>query len=246
MSNSNCEKITCGALKSPDDSRDWSYEALARGSEDTLPEEFSYMGSPVRDQGAEKLCAAFAGAAIKEIHCRQDGVDITLSPHFIYHHRINKGTNGMYGRNVFQILNKIGTVPAEMITDDIENMSTYRYNKLVRHAKKYRINHYARVGTIRGLKRAIIEAGPCYLSLPLCKQRPYFWRPENGEIVSEGHATVVIGYDREGFILRNSWGEDWNGDGHVVFPYADWGCHIECWVVINGDSSKKTNECTIL
>ena len=244
-----CSRINCGALKSPNDSRDWSFEALDRGFTDNLPEEFSYIEyePPIRDQGEDKSCAAHVGAAIKEIHCWCDGNLVTLSPEFIYHHRVNKGSNGMYGRNVFHVLRTIGTVPQEMITENLDSIDARTYNKLIRHAKNYRIGHYARIHTVGGLRRAVYEIGPCYLSLPLCRRRPEFWRSEPGEAINEGHATVVIGYTREGFILRNSWGRDWNNDGHIIFPYADWNCHIECWVAIIGElPRKKTSKCTIL
>jgi hypothetical protein len=48
-----------------------------------------------------------------------------------------------------------------------------------------------------------------------------------------GHAVVVIGYNKEGFILMNSWGATWNGDGTIVFPYDEWESHWECWVSVD-------------
>jgi hypothetical protein len=38
-----------------------------------------------------------------------------------------------------------------------------------------------------------------------------------------GHATLVVGYDAEGYIIRNSWGTDWGKQGfaHVSYAYAE-------------------------
>ena len=49
---------------------------------------------------------------------------------------------------------------------------------------------------------------------------------------------TIVGYNKEGFIVRNSWGSKWNGNGHVIFPYADWGLHWEVWSSIDAESPK--------
>jgi C1A family cysteine protease len=44
---------------------------------------------------------------------------------------------------------------------------------------------------------------------------------------------AIVGWDTEGFIIRNSWGDDWNDDGHTIFPYTDWGLQWEVWTAID-------------
>src|ERR1700761_6159365 len=114
------QEILAGALLSPRDPDDCIYEHIACGQVTTnsiLPEEFdlrSYM-RPARDQGVRPTCAAFCASAMREIQEKKHGVlDEYMSPEFIYFHRENKPGAGMYGRNVFQILQKIGTVPESM------------------------------------------------------------------------------------------------------------------------------------
>jgi len=47
-----------------------------------------------------------------------------------------------------------------------------------------------------------------------------------------GHAFAIVGYTREGFIVQNSWGEQWGQGGFGVLPYADWLENaMDCWVV---------------
>ena len=46
-----------------------------------------------------------------------------------------------------------------------------------------------------------------------------------------GHAFVIVGYTREGFIIQNSWGTAWGTDGQAVLNYADWIDNaMDCWV----------------
>lgn len=257
-------EVSLGALPSPQDPRDWVFERLAQGPEGcywaTLPDEYDLRehSQPVRKQGDRGTCGAISAAAIKEIQERRDcGFNTYMSPEFIYYHRENKPSSGMYGRNVFQVLQKIGSVPEDMYPyRERDGIAPVPHKRLYKEAKKYRINQYARVDTIDGTKRALIELGPCYMSLPIYRNRPEFWRPAKGEKSSGGHAVAIVGYNKQGFILRNSWGPEWNSDGHVIFPYTDWGLHWECWVSVDDksppwnssprsrDSEKKT--CNIL
>lgn len=230
----------CGALKSPDDPSDWIFEHLAQGPLGTyrseFPEEYDLRqySQRSRDQGVRGTCAAFTAAAIKEIQESRDcGFNEWMSPEFIYYHRNNKPAKGMYGRNVFQILQRIGSVPESAYPYQIDDDAPPPTKKLYEHAARYRIANFARVTTVDGLKRALLELGPCYLLLPLYSNRPEFWRSSLNEKCNGGHAVAVIGYNRNGFILKNSWGPKWNGDGHIIFPYTEWGIQWECWVSID-------------
>ena len=37
-----------------------------------------------------------------------------------------------------------------------------------------------------------------------------------------GHAFALVGYNKHGFVVQNSWGELWGARGFAVLPYADW------------------------
>lgn len=241
-----------GAIKSTYDPRDWVFEKLILGRDGRymheLPEEFNLQehSQPTRDQGNRSTCAAFAGSAIKEIHEKQkSSFNEWMSPEFIYFYRDNKPISGMCGRNVFRVLQKIGSVPESSYNyESVDNNSKAPTKKQLQTAAQYRITNYARIETIAGVKRALIEIGPVYISLPLYKRQPEFWRPLQSEKCSVGHAAVIVGYNSQGFIIRNSWGDDWNGDGHILFPYEDWPKHWECWACIDAEKGKKS--CTII
>ena len=50
-----------------------------------------------------------------------------------------------------------------------------------------------------------------------------------------GHAFVIVGYTRAGFILQNSWGKSWGSDGLAILTYEDWSENaMDCWVAQTG------------
>lgn len=52
----------------------------------------------------------------------------------------------------------------------------------------------------------------------------------NAEIIG-GHAFAIVGYDREGFWIQNSWGADWGKRGFGHISYYDWLEHgSDVWV----------------
>jgi hypothetical protein len=50
-----------------------------------------------------------------------------------------------------------------------------------------------------------------------------------------GHAFAMVGFNRLGFVIQNSWGEDWGAGGFAVLTYADWLAHaMDAWVAALG------------
>lgn len=237
-----------GTARSPEDENDYIYDHLAASSGimiPCIPDTFKLGKLRARNQGKRPTCASFVAAAIRQAQLE---ADFEFSPEFIYHHRSNNNTEGMYPRNVFSIMQKIGIVPEEK----------YKYNtnsppsrEVIDLAKRYKITEYMRIKSIESVKRALVELGPCFLLLPQYNHDTYFWRDTNinkrGSISTPmGHAVTIIGYTLEGFILLNSWGENYGINGTVVYPYTEWNmgeCPWECWAcTTNLISSRKYND----
>lgn len=51
----------------------------------------------------------------------------------------------------------------------------------------------------------------------------------------DGHAYALVGFNRTGFVIQNSWGKDWGAGGFAVITYADWLAHaLDVWVAALG------------
>ena len=71
------------------------------------------------------------------------------------------------------------------------------------------------------------------IGFPVYNNTPQMWKKRENEQMKGGHAMTVIGYNQEGFIIRNSWGDTWGLNGYCVYPYRDWGSHWEIWTTID-------------
>ena len=227
-------------VPSPRDDRDWNSEAIFDTSTKLLRTfDLRRKLNKVRNQGYQGTCAAHVAACMKEWQERKDvGFRGYMSSQFIYNNRNNQTSSGMYGRDVMNILKDKGccteeTYPYEKIETSSEIDKTF-----LEEASNYKIKGYARVNTTDSLKRALLSNGPCYISFPVYNYSNYMWRQYKGEKKLGGHAMTVVGYDKKGFIIRNSWGAFWDKGGYCHYPYGDWGSHYEVWTTIDERSEK--------
>lgn len=60
---------------------------------------------------------------------------------------------------------------------------------------------------------------------------PFDGRPSQ----TGGHAFALVGFNKHGFVLQNSWGREWGAGGFAVMTYADWLANgMDAWVVALG------------
>lgn len=94
---------------------------------------------------------------------------------------------------------------------------------------------------IEAMKQAIVEYGPISVSIGIGSDFGGYWSSggiyrctnDNGA----NHAVVIVGYNNTGqyWIIKNSWGSTWNGDGYFKMGYNE--CDVEdfpIYVKING------------
>lgn len=187
---------------------------------------------PIRDQGNQNSCVAMTAACIKEFQEYFDSLQkkkLYFSPQFIYNNRKNQKTEGMTIRDLLKILQKKGCcLESTYSYGNIESPKKIPYY-VYEEASKHKIKNYFRIDTIIGLKNALINYGPCLIAFPVYNNKKYFWKKENNKKILSGHALTVVGYNKKGFILRNSWGEEWGDNGYTIYPYSHFGSHWEIW-----------------
>ena len=100
------------------------------------------------------------------------------------------------------------------------------------------------VESISDLQAAINEVGAVYVSSDVhkgwdaipdkAKSLPQIpWK--RGTKPDGGHAFALVGYDKDGFIVQNSWGKDWGYHGFAKLAYDDWLTNADdAWVAVLG------------
>ena len=194
---------------------------------------------PVRDQGTLGSCASFASSAMKEWQERIEGnFNGYLSPAYIYINRRNLPQEGMYLSDVCDILANKGTC-----TESSYNYSNLTSNpnpnnikpnnlpsNVIKEANKYRTSNSVLIETINDLKTAFYLHGPCIMGVLIYyPMNKHMWVPTDPNNLDTnwagGHAMAIVGYNNNGFIIRNSWSERWNPQntydmrGHDYLPY---------------------------
>jgi hypothetical protein len=172
----------------------------------------------IRDQGPYGISTCFAIAGMKEFQeIKEKLYTKYLSPSSIYILRENQESPFMSLQNGLEILKTKG-ITFEINTNE-----------------KFKIKDYEYVDRINDLKLAINKNGPCVIHFPCYNGGRFFWKKNSiNDKLLGGHCALAVGYDAtRGFLIRNSWGEDWGEFGYTWFPYEDWGLQNEIWTSIN-------------
>jgi len=132
----------------------------------------------------------------------------------------------MYGRNVFQILQKKGIPTKDKFSYGLTNVP------VMKSISWPKASSFSRIHTIDRVKHTLIENGLVFIALPLYNSSPTFWK-SNNDLAHDFHAVSIEGYDSNSFFFRNSWGPDWGNNGCGYLPFIDWSRVIEAWVGVS-------------
>lgn len=216
----------------------------------------AYANSLVLDQGEEGACTGFGLAAVINFQqWKNNGFQIqdlvTVSPRMLYHiarlydewpgedyegsscRGAMKGwhRHGVCGDVSWPYRNEQGEVvfvpPTEGWEQDAASRPLGAY---------YRIEKKS----ISDLQSAILEAGAIYCSAFVHKG--WFLKKTKKPVVIPydakeigGHAFALVGYTEDGFIVQNSWGQDWGYHGFAILGYEDWIRNgTDAWVAVMG------------
>jgi hypothetical protein len=151
-------------------------------------------------------------------HRIEFGKDEKFSAGWIYAmHRLAEAVyQGMNPDSLVKILCEFGSVPTKYYNELYEMpemrekvLANPHFEKLLEIAKKTKIEGF--VGFLRSnyddMKKALYE-----------KQYPLF--AASNKYFGEPHAILIIGWDEKGFIIQNSWGENWGNKGRKTIPLS--------------------------
>lgn len=183
-----------------------------------LPTEYSFKTQmpPVLNQGSTNMCVTYSlGTHIDWNINMSRGtkcVDNNVDRKSIYSARSLSGDNGMTFKEALNYVKNTG------VKTNIGLM---------------KIDHYAKVGSETALKQALIANGPCIGGLMCYNDGNEFWNKGFNDTLLGGHSICIVGYNKDGFIIRNSWGSYWGNSGYCLMKYSDFDKFFEIWTIID-------------
>lgn len=212
----------------------------------SLPSQLTYKHqiSDVRDQGEIDSSVAFSADSLFQFY-HDSETPTKFSPKFFYYHRclLNQqkcGADqqaGMEMETVGDLFLTVGNVqeedfPYENVSED--GFMNVIPEELMKNAKQM-IPEYASddwvcwesdtFGTqsdfVLAMKTHLVIYGPMIVSAHAYNHNQCdFWNSHGAESQG-GHTTTVVGYSNEGLEIRNSWGNEWCGNGHHTMSWSD-------------------------
>ena len=238
-----------GAKEPKVDLRDYTYEPeIAMAAE--LPEQFELWTPPVKNQGYVGSCVAHTAAEIEEYFNHIEGKSsYALSVGYIYGCRYDYKGTGMYLRDALKTLSKKGIstheeFPYNKEVPDIIDLFTEQDEIGWLTDETHKITSYFRI-TGNGnnlkdnIKRCLMNNGPVMMSVPWYNDfkvvNGIITSPSNFNCSNGGHCILLYGWNKDGWLIQNSWGENWGNGGRAIYPY-DYPTK-EFWGVTDTDSS---------
>jgi hypothetical protein len=195
---------------------------------------------PVTTEGLKGRSAAAAGACLAEYAARRrTGNKKLMDTGFLHSFRCTNPRQDMHGRDVMRILRKTGVCELGRFRKGKTGWPPTSESVLNRGGEN-KIQEYARVRTVGGVKEALNRTGPCLITFPVFNTSPRFFLPEGEERPLGGNTVVICGYTSHGFLLRGSWGKKWGSSGYSTYLYEDFGAHWEIWTPIDRDGSDRS------
>lgn len=182
----------------------------------SIPKKYTYRPflSPITNQGTQPFCVPHSiGNWLNWRESLKTGkkIDNNIKYSDIYYSKKTECGEGMTFNDAFNYLKKKGVK---------SNVGVLK------------ISQFGLIPNVSLLKPAILANGPCFGALPVFdSDSPTFWKRTRPTI--EGwHAITIVGWNEEGYIIRNSWGIGFADRGYVVLPYSDASSFRELWTIL--------------
>lgn len=212
-------------INSTYDARDYKIVAASN-----FPETFTLELLPkVKDQGSKPTCVAHAASSVVEyFHEREHINRRVFSTEFIYGFR-DIGYyigDGMMIRNALTTLKNYGVpfnteCPGNNDVDEAMRHIEGNLMDFLEAADPHRISCYYRCNNTEEIKTALMHHGPVLVSMNTYTNAKlvddvytYDANDEYGR-----HCVMVYGWNENGWLIQNSWGKSWAGDGRFTLPF---------------------------
>jgi len=95
-----------------------------------------------------------------------------------------------------------------------------------------KISEVGYIPNISLLKAALLANGPCFGALPVYDMdADKFWK-RTGSQIQGWHSVTIVGWNEQGYIIRNSWGVGFADKGYILLPYSDESYFREIWTIL--------------
>jgi len=196
---------------------------------------FRSLGLPVLDQGTEGACTGFGLATVANYLLSGRGkrpLASEVSAWMLYamakryDEWPGEEYSGSSARGAVKGWQKHGVCALALweasgaVTDIDEEIAADAIDRPL--GAYFRVNHKDLVG----MHAALAEVGILYATAHVhegwARVRPGDQDIEYSSDMIGGHAFAIVGYDRKGFWIQNSWSSDWGSGGLARLSYSDW------------------------
>ncbi|CAF1092819.1 unnamed protein product [Adineta steineri] len=194
----------------------------------------------IEDQGQCNSCVGNALAGAYEFLIKKrTGKTVDVSRLFIYYNsrredglqEYNMADQGTFIRSAIEALKKQGCCKENLYKYDVKAVNAKPSSHCYEEARKYPITDAMSLRLdLNEMKTCLAEGYPFAFGLYVYQSfmqfatlnKGYIPMPKSHEISRGGHAMLAAGYsdEKQCFIVRNSFGEDWGDKGYCYIPYA--------------------------
>lgn len=221
--------INLGYLKSKKDLRNYKIVSTPKTTQN-LPSTFCLINNfKIKDQGNVGSCVAHAISSVLEYHDQNQN---QLSTNFIYGIKrklFYDSNRGMYLADACTIVSQYGDmleldckgnneIPEVW---DIAELAFEDYRKRDR-ALQFKIRYYFSCKTTNDIKLALYQYGPVIAGIKwfdktTADQSGNFIYNKNNPYAY--HCIMIYGWNEQGFLCQNSFGENWGNKGCFILPF---------------------------
>lgn len=200
--------------------------------------------TPIRDQGGCGACWAFSSASVVEAKSNINLGNATYNPYISVQDIISNANptksncNGGFEADALSYIKNTGVVKENCMTYTGTNSGTMCSNG---PNEKLRITNYVKISpNVNVIKNAISTYGPVTAYMIVCGDFDglgvnnhagdvYFdWSCYqdgldcySGNCELNWHSISIVGYNSDGWIIKNSWGNTWGSSGFATIAYQD-------------------------